>query len=165
MYTIVISLSLGGCSSINNMLYVRGDRAEYDNWAKNGCTGWGYDVSIFYSISTNFKDILPYFKKSEDYYGESNEYRSKGGPLTVQLVRDPREITHSWIEACVQSGIEKNPDYNGEKSTGVALAQTNIKDGVRWDAYTAWVKPVISRKNLNVVTETLVHKLLINDNK
>ena len=104
--------TLGGTSSINGMLYVRGNPMDYDNWAQMGCRGWSYD------------EVLPFFKKSETYRGAGDaEYRSKGGPLIVEDYRTILNLTHRFVEAAQQAGFPFTPDYNGKQQEGVAYSQ------------------------------------------
>ena len=104
--------TLGGTSSINGMLYVRGNPADYDNWAQMGCRGWSYD------------EVLPFFRKSEPYRGKGDpEYRSRGGPLIVEDYRTILDLTHRFVEAAQQAGYPFTPDYNGKQQEGVAYSQ------------------------------------------
>ena len=97
---------LGGTSSINGMLYVRGNPADYDGWAQMGCRGWSYE------------DVLPYFKKSEHYVSGESEYRGKGGPLLVEDYRTILPLTHRFVEAAQEAGFPFTPDYNGASPGG-----------------------------------------------
>src|ERR1700756_857524 len=98
-----------GTSSINGMLYVRGNPADYDSWAQMGCRGWSYD------------EVLPFFKKSETYRGAGDpEFRSKGGPLIVEDYRTILPLTHAFVAAAQQAGFAHTPDYNGKTQEGVA---------------------------------------------
>src|SRR5256884_3563275 len=104
--------TLGGTSSINGMLYVRGNPADFDGWAQMGCRGWSYD------------EVLPFFKKSETYRGSGDpEYRSRGGPLIVEDYRTILDLTHRFVEAAQQAGYPITPDYNGKQQEGVAYSQ------------------------------------------
>ncbi|TMK06318.1 MAG: choline dehydrogenase, partial [Alphaproteobacteria bacterium] len=104
--------TLGGTSSINGMLYVRGNPADYDNWAQMGCRGWSYD------------EVLPFFRKSETYRGNGDPaYRSQGGPLIVEDYRTILPLTHRFVEAAQQAGFAFTPDYNGKQQEGVAYSQ------------------------------------------
>ena len=98
---------LGGCSSINAMIYVRGNRLDYDEWAAAGCEGWGYD------------DVLPYFKRSEDNERGEDQFHGVGGPLTVSESRSMHPLVDAMIEAGRQAGHEHNPDFNGARQEGV----------------------------------------------
>ena len=112
--------TLGGTSSINGMLYVRGNPADYDNWAQMGCRGWTYD------------EVLPFFKKSETYRGDGDpEYRSRGGPLIVEDYRTILPLTHAFVEAAKEAGFSYTPDYNGRQQEGVAYSQMTRRGRLR----------------------------------
>ena len=116
--------TLGGSSSINGMLYVRGNPADFDGWAQMGCRGWSFD------------DVLPYFRKSEDYkQGADPEYRGKGGPLKVEDYRTILPLTHKFIEAAQQAGYKFSKDLNGRQQEGVGYSQMTRKG--RWRGSTA----------------------------
>jgi choline dehydrogenase len=141
--------TLGGSSSINGMLYVRGNPADFDGWAQMGCRGWSFD------------DVLPYFRKSEDYkQGADAEYRGKGGPLKVEDYRTILPLTHRFIEAAQQAGYKFSKDLNGRQQEGVGYSQMTRKG--RWRGSTAqtFLKEAQGRANLLVVTEALATKLL-----
>ena len=131
---------LGGSSSMNAMLYVRGNSADYDGWAKAGATGWSYD------------EVLPYFRKSENFARGADQYRGVGGPLNVDDHRSRTRITEVMVKAAIEAGFEFNPDYNGAEQAGVGYLQVNQKFGRRWSAADAWLRPAMSRKNLTVRT-------------
>src|SRR3954451_19100382 len=103
--------TLGGSSSINGMLYVRGNPADFDGWAQMGCRGWSFD------------DVLPYFRKSEDYAPGDAEYRGKGGPLRVEDYRTILPLTHRFVEAAQQAGFKFSADLNGRTQEGVGYSQ------------------------------------------
>ncbi len=141
--------TLGGSSSINGMLYVRGNPADFDGWAQMGCRGWSFD------------DVLPYFRKSEDYkQGNDAEYRGKGGPLKVEDYRTILPLTHKFIEAAQQAGYKFSNDLNGRQQEGVGYSQMTRKG--RWRGSTAqtFLKEAQARPNLKVETEALATKLL-----
>ena len=133
---------LGGSSSINGMIFVRGEPKRYDEWRDAGNTGWGYD------------DLLPYFKKLEDAPKGTGEMRGKGGPVTCSYgtYRDP--VSHSFIEAAQGIGIPFNEDYNGERADGVGWLQFSIRKGQRCSTAKAYLHPVMGRPNLTVMTGT-----------
>ncbi|HEX3537410.1 MAG TPA: GMC family oxidoreductase N-terminal domain-containing protein [Stellaceae bacterium] len=140
--------TLGGTSSINGMLYVRGNPADYDGWAQMGCRGWSYD------------DVLPYFRKSEDYRGDGDpEYRSTGGPLVVEDYRTILELTHRFVEAAQQAGFAFTPDYNGKQQEGVAYSQMTRRG--RWRGSTAqtFLRQARGRRNLRVETDAIATRL------
>ena len=131
---------LGGCSSINAMIYVRGNRLDYDEWAQAGCDGWGYD------------DVLPYFRRSEDNERGEDAYHGAGGPLTVADSRAMSPLVDAMIEAGRQAGHEVNPDFNGARQEGVGRFQLTQRDGLRLSTADAFLHPVRSRPNLTVLT-------------
>src|ERR1700761_2754874 len=110
---------LGGCSSINAMIYVRGNRLDYDEWAQAGCEGWGYD------------DVLPYFKRSEDNERGEDAYHGAGGPLRVSESRAMTPLVDLMVEAAQAAGHEHNPDFNGARQEGVGRWQLTQRDGKR----------------------------------
>lgn len=141
---------LGGSSSTNAMAYVRGNRADYDDWAKLGNRGWGYEA------------ILPYFIRSEDNADINNEFHGRGGPLHVAFPHRYRSpFSRAFIEGCVERGFAANDDYNGARQEGVGLFQFTIRDGRRDSGYTAFVKPIRDRKNLEIRTGIHVHRILL----
>jgi choline dehydrogenase len=141
--------TLGGSSSINGMLYVRGNPADFDGWAQMGCRGW------------SFEDVLPYFRKSEDYkQGADPEYRGKGGPLKVEDYRTILPLTHHFIQAAQQAGYKFSKDLNGREQEGVGYSQMTRRG--RWRGSTAqtFLREAKSRENLRVETEALASCLV-----
>ena len=141
--------TLGGSSSINGMLYVRGNPADFDGWAQMGCRGWSFD------------DVLPYFRKSETYKeAEDREYRGTDGPLKVEDYRTILPLTHRFIEGAQQAGYKFSKDLNGREQEGVGYSQMTRKG--RWRGSTAqtFLKEAKPRPNLQVETEAVVTKLL-----
>src|SRR3954469_12406482 len=141
--------TLGGSSSINGMLYVRGNPADFDSWAQMGCRGWSFD------------DVLPYFRKSEDYkQGADPEYRGKDGPLKVEDYRTILPLTHKFIESAQNAGFKFSKDLNGRQPEGVGYSQMTRKG--RWRGSTAqtFLKEASNRPNLRVETEALASRLL-----
>ncbi len=136
---------LGGSSSLNGLLYVRGQREDYDRWRELGNVGWG------------FEDVLPYFKKSEDQENGADEYHGVGGPLKVSNLRLRREIAERFIAAAEETGIPPNPDYNGASQEGVAYFQQTAYKGFRWSTARAFLNP--AKKRPNLVIETRAHVL------
>ncbi|HXC28132.1 MAG TPA: GMC family oxidoreductase N-terminal domain-containing protein [Stellaceae bacterium] len=140
---------LGGTSSINGMLYVRGNPMDYDNWAQMGCRGWSYD------------EVLPFFKKSETYRGAGDpEFRSKGGPLIVEDYRTILPLTHAYVEAAQQAGFPFTPDYNGKSQEGVAYSQMTRRGKWRGSTAQTFLREARGRSNLRVETDATVTKLL-----
>ncbi len=141
--------TLGGSSSINGMLYVRGNPADYDGWAQMGNRGWSFD------------DVLPYFRKSEDYkQGADPEHRGKNGPLKVEDYRTILPLTHRFIEAAQQAGHPFSKDLNGRQPEGVGYSQMTRKGKWRGSTAQTFLKEAQGRPNLQVETEALATKLL-----
>ena len=140
---------LGGCSSINAMIYMRGQAHDYNHWAQLGNRGWSWD------------EVLPFFKKSEDYQHDQDEYHGKGGELKVQERRVDWEILDAWRDAAAESGIPKIAEFNRGDNFGNAYFQMNQNRGVRWNARKAFLDPAKGRKNLTVLTEAHAKKLVI----
>ena len=138
----------GGSSSLNAMIYIRGNRSDYDTWAYLGNTGWDYE------------SVLPYFKKSEDYYGGANAFHGAGGPLTVSRI-EPSPLTEAFIDAAVSAGIPRNLDFAGETSLGVGLCDLTVRDGRRWSTAAAFLRPALARPNLRVMAGARAHRLLV----
>ena len=139
---------LGGSSSINFMMYVRGNPHNYNHWQSLGNFGWGY------------QDVLPYFKKSEHQQRGASEFHGVNGELSVTDIKSPATIYQRFIDACVSIGYGYNPDFNGERQEGVGSYQFTIKDGKRHSVATAFLLPVLDRPNLTVSTGALVTRLL-----
>ncbi len=136
--------SLGGSSSMNAMLYVRGRPLDYDLWVKAGAEGWGWD------------DVLPYFLRSEDNSRGASEFHAAGGPLRVSDQRSPRGYNTTILDACQAAGIPYTPDYNGPEQDGVSLFQVTQRHGRRWSTADAYLRPAMDRDNLEVVTKATV---------
>ncbi len=139
---------LGGSSSLNGLLYVRGQAEDYDRWRDLGNPGWGYD------------DVLPYFKKSEDQELGESKYHGVGGPLKVSNLRLRREIAERFIDAAAEVGIPKNDDYNGEKQEGVGYFQQTAYKGFRWSSAKGFLRPAKKRTNLTIKVRVHVNKVL-----
>tara|TARA_A200000159_G_C7332467_1_gene343586 strand:+ start:343 stop:1986 length:1644 start_codon:yes stop_codon:yes gene_type:complete len=139
---------LGGSSAINGLVYVRGNKLDYDTWAQMGNTGWSYD------------DVLPFFKKMENYQGELSEIRGGDGPLKVSEVTDRNPIYDGLFKAAEENNIPVNKDYNGDDQEGISYTQTTIYKGERMSAKVAYLSPIKSRKNLTIITNSLVTRLL-----
>jgi choline dehydrogenase len=144
---------LGGCSSINAMIYIRGNRLDYDAWAAAGADGWGYD------------DVLPYFKRSEDNERGEDAYHGVGGPMTVAESRSMHPLVDTMIEAAQQAGHEHNPDFNGARQEGVGRFQLTQRNGRRFSTADAFLHPVRERPNLTVLTRAYVLRLLFEGNR
>ena len=148
---------LGGSSAINAMLYVRGQKADYDTWAQRGNRGWSY------------ADVLPYFKRAEDCrldapHDATDTYHGRGGPLTVSNIRSTYPALDMVIEAAKTRGYPHNRDYNGAEQDGFSYYQVTQKNGIRHSARRAYLSPIKTRKNLMILTNTRALRL-INDGK
>ena len=145
--------TLGGSSSINAMIYIRGHRAIYDRWAEEGNPGWGYD------------DLLPYFKRVENFEAGASEpdvskYHGVGGPLNVTSPRDPNPLSRIFVDASAAVlGVGRNHDFNGAEQTGVGLYHVTQKRGSRCSAADAYLRPAMARPNLTVATGAHVTRL------
>ncbi|MGH7069340.1 MAG: GMC family oxidoreductase [Acetobacteraceae bacterium] len=139
---------LGGSSSLNGLLYVRGQREDYDRWRDLGNPHWGYE------------DVLPYFRKSEDQSRGANAWHGVGGPQKVSDLRLRREIADRFITAAVESGIPRNDDCNGATQEGVGYFQQTASRGLRWSAATGFLHPVMKRPNLRVLIRAHARRLL-----
>jgi choline dehydrogenase len=136
--------ALGGSSSMNAMLYVRGRPLDYDTWESQGAPGWGY------------RDVLPYFIKSEDNVRGASEYHGAGGPLHVAEQRSPRRLNRRLLEASEAAGIPRIADYNGPEQDGASMFQVTQKNGKRFSAADAYLRPALARPNLEVRTGVTV---------
>jgi choline dehydrogenase len=136
--------TLGGSSSMNAMLYVRGRPLDYDGWAAQGAPGWSY------------ADVLPYFKKSEDNVRGASEYHGAGGPLHVAEQRSPRALSRCLLDASEAAGIPRIADYNGPEQDGASMFQVTQKNGRRFSAADAYLRPALTRPNLELRTGTTV---------
>ena len=141
--------TLGGSSSINGMLYVRGQPLDYDTWAQLGNRGWSYE------------QILPYFRKSENYEGKGDQSRGKGGPLNVADMCERHDLCDAFIDAAAASGYPRNKDYNNGNQEGFGYYQVTMKNGRRWSTARAFLDPIRHRPNLRIETEALVSKILL----
>ena len=139
---------LGGTSSINGMVYMRGDPADYDHWRQLGCEGWDWD------------SVLPFFKKAEDNERGADEFHGVGGPLRVS---DPPHIWplgRAMVEAAMQAGIPRTADFNGARKEGTGYYQTTTNNARRWSAATAYLRPARNRQNLTVITKAHATRVL-----
>lgn len=142
--------TLGGSSSTNALAYVRGNRADYDEWAALGNSGWGYE------------DVLPYFVRSEHNEQIRNAYHGQHGELNVTFAQRYRTpVADAFVAACAEQGIPSNSDYNGQTQSGAGLFQFTTKNQKRHSTAGAFLKPVLQRPNLKVITHALTHRILI----
>ncbi len=144
---------LGGTSSINGMVYMRGHAADYDQWRQMGNEGWDYD------------SVLPYFRKAEDNERGSDEFHGAGGPLRVSNQPYKWEIAEALLEACKQSGIPYNPDFNGRTQEGCGYYQTTTKDKRRWSTAAAYLTEAKKRPNLVIKTRAHATRVLIENGR
>ncbi|MEY1556955.1 GMC family oxidoreductase [Yoonia sp. R2331] len=138
---------LGGSSSLNGLLYVRGQPEDYDRWRQMGNAGWGWD------------DVLPLFKRAEKNERGADEFHGDQGPLSVSNMRIQRPITDAWVAAAQAEGYPFNPDYNGATQEGVGFFQLTARNGRRCSSAVAYLNPVKERDNLTIVTHALVQKI------
>jgi choline dehydrogenase len=139
---------IGGSSSINGLLYIRGQHGDYDEWATLGAQGWDY------------RSVLPFFRRSERYEGGENEYHGASGELGVSELRNDHPYCRAWVEAAVQSGLPRNPDFNGAMDRGVGSYQLTIRDGWRSSASVAFLRPALARANLTLVSQAHATRVL-----
>ncbi|MEB3416205.1 GMC family oxidoreductase N-terminal domain-containing protein [Alteriqipengyuania sp. WL0013] len=144
---------LGGSSAINAMVYIRGNRFDYDQWAELGCDGWAYD------------DVLPYFKKAECNVRGQSEYHGGDGPLWVSDQKYANPASKAFVESAASLQLPRNTDFNGEKQAGFGMYQVTQKDGERWSASRAYIEPLRDRKNLDVRIGVTVQRLEIADGR
>ena len=140
---------LGGCSSINGMIYMRGQAADYDGWRQQGNTGWGWD------------DVLPYFRKSEDHHAGGDEMHGRGGEWRVEQQRISWPILDAFRDAAEELGIPRTIDFNQGTNEGSGYFEVNQKRGVRWHTAKAFLDPVRRRQNLRVITGAETESLIL----
>lgn len=142
---------LGGSSSINAMIYNRGNPMDYDGWAGDGLKDWGY------------AHCLPYFRKMETFEDGPDEFRGGEGPLRISRCRVEHQLYDTFLRGGEQAGFEVTPDHNGFRQEGLHVAQSFIHNGVRWSASRAYLRPAMKRDNLTVLTKTQVTRVLIDN--
>jgi len=142
--------TLGGSSSINGLLYIRGQHEDYDHWRQLGNAGWSAD------------DVLPYFRRAEKQERGEDDYHGADGPLSVSDMRVHREVCRAFIDAAEEIGIPRNDDFNGENQEGAGYFQLTSKNGRRCSSAVAYINPVRSRSNLDIITHAHTEKLLFN---
>ncbi|MFB6171245.1 MAG: GMC family oxidoreductase [Haloarculaceae archaeon] len=138
---------LGGSSSINAMIYIRGHPTDYDHWAALGNEGWGYE------------DLLPTFRRAEHNERIDDAYHGTGGPLNVADQQSPNEMSRAFVSAATATGLPENDDFNGERQEGVGFYQVTQKDGERYSAADAYLKPALDRPNLTARTHAHVTRV------
>src|SRR6201987_898030 len=139
---------LGGSSSINGLLYVRGQHEDYDRWRQRGNVGWGYD------------DVLPYFMKAENQQRGADDYHGSDGPLSVSDWRHEDPLSEAFVKAAVEAGIPFNPDFNGKTQEGAGFFQTTTQRGRRASSAYSYLRPAMGRGNLHVETDALAQRIL-----
>ena len=140
---------IGGCSAINAMVYMRGQAADYDGWRQMGLTGWGWD------------DVLPLFRKQEDHFRGATDLHGAGGEWKVNEPRTSWEILDAFIGAAEESGIPRTDDFNGGNNEGCGYFHVNQLNGRRWSAARGFLKPVLARANVTLMTESLIDRLVL----
>ena len=145
--------TLGGSSSINGMLYIRGQAEDYQRWEEAGNDGWGY------------RDLIKYFLLLENNQNHENQYHGNFGPLWVETYQPILDASKKFLNACDEYGLKRNDDFNGKDQEGFGQYQVNIKNGNRFSAADAFLKPILERPNLDLLTNTLVEKLIITNKK
>jgi choline dehydrogenase len=144
---------LGGSSSLNAMIYIRGHRQDYDCWAALGNAGW------------SFEEVLPYFKKAENQERGASAYHGVDGPLDVSDLRTINPLSQAFAQAAEEIGLKLSPDFNGSDPEGIGFYQVTQKRGQRASTATAYLKPALRRSNLAVITESQVTRLLVEDKR
>ena len=144
---------LGGSSSINGLIYIRGQRQDFDLWRQLGNTGWSYD------------DVLPYFRKSEDQEHGADEFHGKGGPLSVSDLRTPHPLHDAFIAGAQEVGYPFNRDFNGAEQEGVGPLQLTVRGRRRCSAALGYLRPAMKRANLKVEIRALTHRVLLKDKR
>src|SRR6478752_4057556 len=146
--------ALGGCSSMNAMIYIRGNHADYDEWRDAyGATGWGFD------------DVMPYFRKAEHNTRLGGAFHGSDGPLHVEHRTYDHELSTAFVEAGVAAGLKRNDDFNGAEQEGVGLYQVTCRKGRRWSVADAYIHPADARPNLVVRTEAFVTRIVLEDDR
>jgi len=144
---------LGGSSSLNGLLYVRGNKTDYDHWRQLGNSGWSYD------------DVLPYFKQAEDQQRGSDEYHSTGGPLAVSNGGHVGELCELYVTAAKEAGLKQNDDFNGAEQDGVGYYQVTIRNGMRCSSASGFLRPAKKRPNLKIITNAHVKAIKIENGR
>jgi choline dehydrogenase len=140
---------LGGSSSMNAMIYIRGNKLDYDAWAEGGADGWSYD------------DVLPAFRRAENNEQLGDEFHGQGGPLNVTKVKQVDPVCRAYVEAAAELGIPRNEDFNGARQDGVGQFQVTHRRGMRWSSAEAYLKPARKRSNLTIRTNAHATKVIV----
>mgnify|MGYP001161251893 FL=1 len=144
---------IGGSSSINGMIYVRGNPGDYHEWARSGATGWDYP------------DVLPYFQRMEQSHGGTSEFRGSDGPLHVTHGKRDNPLHEAFVSAAQQAGYERTEDYNAYRQEGFGPADMTVHNGSRFSTAKAYLKPALAKKNVKLVTRVLVDKIIFEGKK
>ncbi len=144
---------IGGSSSLNAMIYIRGHRSDYDHWAELGNEGWSYE------------EMLNFFKKAEHFEPGDGRFHGEGGPLNVTELTEVHPVSEGLVEAMQEAGIDYNPDFNGERQAGCGFYHVTQKDGKRCSSAAAYIKPVLDRQNITVETEAQVTGITFDGNE
>lgn len=145
--------TLGGSSSINAMIYIRGSRHDYERWAQSGATGWGWN------------DVLPYFKKAEDNERGADDFHGAGGPLSVSDLRFKNPLSDIFLEAARELQLPRNADFNGETQEGMGYYQVTQRDGQRCSTARAYLHPALERENVTVITDAHTERVAFDGNR
>ncbi|BCG86702.1 choline dehydrogenase [Mesorhizobium sp. 113-3-9] len=140
---------LGGSSAINGMVYIRGNPSDYDGWRQRGLDGWSY------------ADVLPYFKRMEDSHRGDNDFHGTGGPLRTSYAGGAAPIDLAFLEAAKQAGYKRNADFNGARQDGFGIYDVSVSGGRRSDAASAYIHPILHRKNLTVMSDTFCERIVV----
>ena len=141
---------LGGSSSINGLIYIRGQAEDFNYWRQLGNIGW------------SFEDVLPYFRKAEDNERGADQFHGTGGPLAVSDLRDRHPLAKAYVEAALQCGYPRNDDFNGAVQEGAGYYQTTMRGGVRASTAAGYLKPARQRANLKIVSQALATRIVFN---
>ena len=144
---------IGGSSSINGMIYVRGNPGDYREWARSGAKGWDYE------------DVLPYFQRMENSHGGISEFRGRNGPLHVTRGKRDNPLHGAFVESAKQAGYYETDDYNGFRQEGFGPADMTVYQGSRFSTAKAYLKPALAKKNVQLITRALVNKIIFEGNK
>ena len=144
---------IGGSSSINGMIYVRGNAGDYNQWAESGAKGWDYP------------DVLPYFQRMEASHGGNSEFRGKSGPLNITHGKRDNPLHNAFVRATEQAGYTYTDDYNGFRQEGFGPADMTVWKGSRFSTAKAYLKPALAKKNVQLITRVLVDKIIFDEDK
>ena len=144
---------IGGSSSINGMIYVRGNAGDYNQWAESGAKGWDYP------------DVLPYFQRMEASHGGNSEFRGKSGPLNITHGKRDNPLHNAFVKATEQAGYTYTEDYNGFRQEGFGPADMNVWKGSRFSTAKAYLKPALAKKNVHLITKVLVDRIIFSEDK